>query len=73
MPSNIASPSLIVPVHPLPPLSGLLLALTLLVLRWETLRRTRKDLSRLAPHMLKDIGMDRLQAHHEARKPFWRD
>ena len=50
-----------------------MLSVTLLVLRWETLRRTRKDLSRLDQHMLRDIGMDQINAQTEAAKPFWRD
>lgn len=69
----LASPLLLRPTQALPPVSGMLLVLTLAVLRWETLRRTRKDLSRLDAHMLKDIGMDQLQAQNEAIKPFWRD
>ena len=59
--------------QPLPPMAGLMLSVTLLVLRWETLRRTRKDLSRLDQHMLRDIGMDQINAQTEAAKPFWRD
>ncbi len=73
MSRSIQTAALTLPADPLPPLAGMLFSLTLLVLRWETLRRTRKDLSRLAPHMLKDIGMDRAQALMECAKPFWRD
>lgn len=58
--------------HPLPPLSRLLLGLTLQAVTWEMRRRTRKDLSRLSDHMLVDIGLEPWSAAREASKPFWR-
>lgn len=58
--------------HPLPPLSRLLLRLTLVAVTWEMRRRTRKDLRSLPDHMLIDIGLDPWVAATEARKPFWR-
>lgn len=58
--------------HPLPPLSRLLLRVTLLAVTWEMRRRTRKDLRNLGTHMLVDIGLDPLAAEVEAQKPFWR-
>ena len=58
--------------HPLPQVSRILLRLTLLVVRWEMRRRTRRDLRTLSRHMLMDIGLDPDAALHEAAKPFWR-
>lgn len=57
---------------PLPPLSRLAFGLAHLVLTWETRRRTRTDLRRLEPHMLRDIGLDPMAAAQECQKPFWR-
>lgn len=58
--------------HPLPPLSRLLLRLTLLAVTWEMRRRTRSSLRSLSDHMLIDIGLDPWSAAAEAQKPFWR-
>ena len=58
--------------HPLPPLSRMLLRVTLLAVAWEMRRRTRKDLRALSAHMLADIGLDPAVARAEAAKPFWR-
>lgn len=58
--------------HPLPPLSRLLLRLTLVAVTWEMRRRTRKDLGNLSTHMLNDIGIDPWTAAAEVSKPFWR-
>ena len=58
--------------HPLPPLSRLMLRVTLLAVTWEMRRRTRKDLRHLSGHMLADIGLDPWVASVEAAKPFWR-
>ena len=33
--------------------------------------RTRRRLVELEPHMLRDIGITRLDAEFEANKPFW--
>lgn len=35
-------------------------------------RRSRRQLLTLSDHMLKDIGISRADAVHEAEKPFWR-
>ena len=43
------------------------------VTKWDRNHRTRKHLKNLAPRELDDIGVDRLQAHLEASKPFWQD
>ena len=58
--------------HPLPPMSRVLLRVTLLALTWEMRRRTRKQLGNLSDHMLSDIGLDPWSASSEAAKPFWK-
>ncbi|RGP36022.1 DUF1127 domain-containing protein [Pseudotabrizicola alkalilacus] len=55
----------------LPPLSRLVLAAAVRVVVWEDRRRTRKDLSRLDTHLLRDIGIDPMTAEAEANRPFW--
>jgi uncharacterized protein YjiS (DUF1127 family) len=39
---------------------------------WLSRRRERKALLRLDDHMLRDIGLDCLQAEQMAARPFWR-
>ncbi|MCE6952943.1 DUF1127 domain-containing protein [Cereibacter sphaeroides] len=58
--------------RPMPPLARVLFDLGLVVLRWEERRLTRLGLSRLDPHLLRDIGLTRRAAEIEASKPFWR-
>jgi uncharacterized protein YjiS (DUF1127 family) len=58
--------------HPLPPLSRVLLRVTLIAVTWEMRRRTRRDLRKLSDHMLTDIGLDPWSTTREAAKPFWR-
>jgi len=41
--------------------------------RWYTNYRTRRQLARLPDFMLKDIGVSRIDAEHEASKGFWKD
>lgn len=43
-----------------------------LVLLWHHRARSRRALARLDTRLLRDIGIDRLDAAEEARKPFWR-
>jgi uncharacterized protein YjiS (DUF1127 family) len=70
---NVTTPTLCdLSLHPLPPLSRLLVAVTLIVVQWDLRRRTRKDLRRLPDFMLRDIGLDPSAALGEADKPFWR-
>ncbi|TKA97179.1 DUF1127 domain-containing protein [Cereibacter changlensis] len=57
--------------RPMPILSRLLFSLAATVLAWETRRQTRVSLSRLDPHLLKDIGLTEKAAALEAQKPFW--
>jgi uncharacterized protein YjiS (DUF1127 family) len=40
--------------------------------RWRQRARGRKQLRRFDDHLLRDIGITRLQAEAEADKPFWR-
>jgi uncharacterized protein YjiS (DUF1127 family) len=40
---------------------------------WHRRARSRCDLAQLDARLLRDIGLDRARALHEARKPFWRD
>ncbi|MCR9086773.1 MAG: DUF1127 domain-containing protein [Rhodobacteraceae bacterium] len=39
---------------------------------WRARARQRARLAALPPHLLADIGVDRLEADREASKPFWR-
>jgi len=38
---------------------------------WATLRRERLELAELDDRMLRDIGIDRIDALREAERPFW--
>jgi uncharacterized protein YjiS (DUF1127 family) len=40
--------------------------------RWQERSEGRQQLLRLDDHVLRDIGITRLQAEAEASKPFWR-
>lgn len=46
-------------------------AITLL-LTWYTRRRSRIELARLDARVVRDAGIDWLDARREADKPFWR-
>jgi uncharacterized protein YjiS (DUF1127 family) len=39
--------------------------------RWWRIRRERQQLLGLSDHMLRDIGLTRADARHEAARPFW--
>ena len=41
-------------------------------LLWSARARQRRALENLDGHMLRDIGVGRVEAELEARKPFWR-
>lgn len=41
--------------------------------RWSELSRQRRELARLSDEMLKDIGISRIDALREAKRPFWDD
>lgn len=55
------------------PLSHGLEFATDLFLTWLDRYAQRRQLARLDPRMLKDIGVSRTEALREARKPFWKD
>lgn len=57
--------------RPLPPLSRIAFAVAQTVLAWENRRHTRTALKRLDDHMLRDIGLDPIEADDEVAKPFW--
>ncbi|MDG1283007.1 MAG: DUF1127 domain-containing protein [Pseudorhodobacter sp.] len=57
----------------LPPVAAVLFAATVLVLKWEERRKTRRALQRLDAHMLRDIGLTGRNAADEIEKPFWRE
>lgn len=57
----------------LPSGAQILIAMAVMVTKWDRYRRTRKALSGLDPHLLEDIGVSRSAAYSEARKPFWKD
>jgi uncharacterized protein YjiS (DUF1127 family) len=59
--------------RPLPPLSRVAVSLALAVANWELRYRTRKHLSALSAHQIKDIGLDQLTVSREVDKPFWQD
>lgn len=39
---------------------------------WSERRRERRQLMEMPDHLLRDIGITRVDAFHEADKPFWR-
>ncbi len=43
------------------------------LLRWQELRRQRRELLQLDDRMLSDLGISRADAWREARRPFWDD
>lgn len=52
-------------------LSSIALRLVETVEVWAERRRQRRALLELSEHMLKDIGISRVDALREAGKPFW--
>ncbi len=57
----------------LPVVARLAVKFAVAVTLWDTRRKTRRSLKHLEPHLLHDIGLDRLSAQAEASKPFWQD
>ncbi len=43
------------------------------VTEWQDRAQTRRELARLDERTLHDIGLNRMDAEFEARKPFWRN
>ncbi|MCP1168322.1 DUF1127 domain-containing protein [Limimaricola litoreus] len=52
--------------------SALLAGLARRVAVWKRRARTRRALSHLEPHMLRDLGLDPVSAEREAALPFWK-
>jgi uncharacterized protein YjiS (DUF1127 family) len=50
----------------------LIKALAQAIVRWRR-QRQRTSLAQLDDRMLRDMGISRLEAERESRKPFWRD
>ncbi|MGD8352956.1 MAG: DUF1127 domain-containing protein [Pseudomonadota bacterium] len=44
-----------------------------LVRQWNRNQKTRRTLLNMSDHMLKDIGITRVDALQEGRKVFWRE
>lgn len=42
------------------------------IAEWQVRAQARRDLARLDERTLHDIGLNRMDAEFEARKPFWR-
>jgi uncharacterized protein YjiS (DUF1127 family) len=42
------------------------------ILRWEDRARGRRELAQLDDRLLRDIGLNRIDAIREADKPFWK-
>lgn len=59
--------------QPLPPFARVAFVVAETVLAWEIRRQTRRRLSLLDTHILKDIGLNAADAQAEAEKPFWRN
>ncbi len=57
----------------LPIMARVALAVAVTLTKWDARYRTRKQLKRLSPEQLFDIGFTREAAHTEASRPFWRD
>ncbi len=55
-----------------PAWDGLFGSLTSLLLLWSARARQRRALELLDDRLLRDIGIARIEAELEARKPFWR-
>ncbi len=57
----------------LPVVARLAVKFAVVVVKWDTRRKTRRTLKDLEPYLLRDIGLDRAAANAEANKPFWQD
>ena len=53
------------PIHPVA-------AAVALFARWLETARQRRTLAALDDHVLRDIGITRVEAEREAEKPFWK-
>lgn len=57
----------------LPLVAGAAVKFAVRVTTWDMRRKSRRTLKQLEPHLLNDIGLDRISAQAEAAKPFWQD
>lgn len=51
----------------------LLIAVDRTLAEWHFRAESRKELARLDRHVLRDVGLDPMEVHREAHKPFWRE
>jgi uncharacterized protein YjiS (DUF1127 family) len=61
----------VLPLRVRPGLTAWLLRALELVLSWQEVARQRRALLALDERLLKDIGITRADAEHEAGRPFW--
>ncbi|MCF2903909.1 DUF1127 domain-containing protein [Octadecabacter sp. CECT 8868] len=59
--------------HSLPFVARVAVTIAVMVTKWDARQRSRKHLTRLEPHLLRDIGIDPISAQREGQKPFWQD
>jgi uncharacterized protein YjiS (DUF1127 family) len=60
-------------IHPLQACGNGLASLLATVATWRDRAVQRRLLLAMDERMLRDIGISRVDAHREGRKPFWRD
>lgn len=58
---------------PLPAVAEVALFVAVTWTKWAERRQMRRVLSTLPEERLKDIGITKAEATHEAEKPFWKD
>ena len=56
----------------IPAVAQIAVAFAVMVTKWDINRRTRRTLSALEPHLLRDIGISPGDAAQEAARPFWK-
>jgi len=56
----------------LPTAARIAVRLAVVVVAWDTRARSRRALGKLAPDMLRDIGLTPREAQDEAAQPFWK-
>ncbi|MEY8802709.1 DUF1127 domain-containing protein [Leisingera sp. XS_AS12] len=56
----------------MPVLAQWAVAFAVMLTKWSLRQRSRRQLKQLSDAHLKDIGLTREDAHHEATLPFWR-
>jgi len=68
---NISRLTLLSAEQRLPTLATMAVAFAVMVTTWDKRRKTRVQLAKMPPHLYKDIGLNPVDAHREATKPFW--